>query len=106
MTYCCCTGNADADGTFVYCGFRPAYVLVRGTNVVTNWNVANNKMPEYNVIDLYLAPNEASAESEEAYIDFLSNGFKCRNPTTSLNAAYNYLFYAVAESPFKYANAR
>jgi len=100
------TGNGSSDGTFVYLGFRPAYVLVRGYNVVTNWNVANSKSPAYNVINLYLTPNATFAESEEAYIDFLSNGFKCRNSTTSLSAAYNYLFYAVAESPFKYSNAR
>ena len=99
-------GNNNADGAFVYTGFRPAYVLVRATNVVTNWNVANNKMPEYNVTDLYLTPNTNAAQSEEAFADLLSNGFKFRNTSTSFNAAYNYIFYAVAESPFKYSNAR
>jgi len=100
------TGNASADGAFVYCGFRPAYVLVRATNVVTNWNAANNKMPEYNVTDLYLTPNTTAVQSEEAFADLLSNGFKFRNTSTSFNAAYNYIFYAVAESPQKYSNAR
>jgi hypothetical protein len=63
-------------------------------------------MPEYNVTDLYLAPNTTAAQSEEAFADLLSNGFKFRNTSTSFNAAYNYIFYAVAESPFKTSNAR
>ena len=100
------TGNANADGTFVYCGFRPAYVLVRAINATTNWNVANNKSPAFNVVNLYLTPNTSAAESAEAFADFTANGFKFRNTATSFNAAYDYMFYAIAESPFKTSNAR
>ncbi|MDP6584744.1 MAG: hypothetical protein QF535_08800, partial [Anaerolineales bacterium] len=48
------TGNTNADGAFIYTGFRPAFVLVKCTTAVKNWILMNNKMPEYNVVDEYL----------------------------------------------------
>jgi hypothetical protein len=100
------TGNGSTDGPFVYCGFKPAYVLVKRTDSATSWNVWDNKRNAYNLIDGNLLPDSSSAEITGAACDFLSNGFKLRltgNPNVSGSTQ---IFAAFAEAPFKYANAR
>jgi hypothetical protein len=103
------TGNGNADGTFVYTGFRPAYILYKSTDNVTHWSIHNNKSNPYNVADLELHANEIATEASAAEykIDFLSNGFKQRNTNGTNNGnGYNYIYIAFAEVPFKFANAR
>ena len=101
------TGNGSTDGTFVHCGFRPAYVMVKVTNVTDSWFINDNKRDSYNVVDEQLKANSSDAEATNRGIDFVSNGFKIRDASTSHNASGNtYIFYAVAESPFKNSNAR
>ena len=101
------TGNGSADGPFVHCGFRPAYVMVKVTNVTDSWFINDNKRDSYNVVDEQLKANSSDAEATNRGIDFVSNGFKIRDASTSHNASGNtYIFYAVAESPFKNSNAR
>ena len=102
------TGNGNADGTFVYTGFRPAYILAKDTSSANNWAVVDDARNTYNVSDARLTPNSNVAESTSLNcFDFVSNGFKVRTNDADLNSnTYNYLYYAVAESPFKTANAR
>ena len=112
-------GNSSADGPFVYCGFRPAFLLIK-TNDSYHWAILDSARDTYNVIGgtpgegggLFPSDSQdeypSSTESAWPTVDFLSNGFKVR--TTGLN--YNgsmgteLYFYAVADNPFKYANAR
>ena len=99
------TGNGNADGTFVYLGFRPAFLLVKKSSASgSDWNLHNNKSPGFNVNDNYLAPNEAAAEvTDNTYqiFDFCSNGFKCRGTGTGTNASGETMIYAAfAEAPF------
>jgi hypothetical protein len=102
------TGNGSSDGAFVYTGFRPAFVMFKQTNYAYDWSIIDNKINPYNVADTKLSPHNTNAELTNVAneIDFVSNGFKCRNGHVMLNGSYNYLYLAFAESPFKYSNAR
>jgi len=95
------TGNGNADGTFVYTGFKPAMVIVKVTSTTNNWNIFDNKRSPINDIDKRLFPNLSSAEQTgTASIDFLSNGFKCRNTNDNYNASgATYIYMAFAEQP-------
>ncbi len=107
------TGNDNADGTFVYCGFKPAFVLIK--NTVTSGEgfvMFNNKSDPTNVVGTYLTAYGSTAEQGTAgttssrSMDFTSNGFKLRGNSTEINDGEIHIFYAVAETPFKYSNAR
>jgi hypothetical protein len=102
------TGNNTLDNVMVYTGFRPAFVLIKCLpSATTNWGLFDNKREGYNVDNDQLQANTNIAETTTDFIDIVSNGFKVRNAHSdvgSLNEAY--LYYAVAESPFKYARAR
>ena len=103
------TGNGSADGTFVHCGFRPAYVMVKRTDAARDWITWDNERDGYNVTDTKLSANTSSAEYQNAVvaIDFTSNGFKLRGTDEALNASGGtYIYLAFAESPFKHSNAR
>jgi len=95
------TGNANADGTFVYTGFRPAFILVKdSTGSGNNWFIWDNKRDGYNVVNRYLRPNLSDAEGYYEAIDILSNGFKNRNTSGSANGSQTYIYMAFAENPF------
>ena len=82
------TGNGSSDGTFVYTGFKPAFVLVKNTQQGSdNWFIWDNKRPGYNQTQKYLSPNNNSAEADSSSfaIDTLSNGFKVRASTGAIN---------------------
>lgn len=103
------TGNGSADGPFVYCGFRPAYLMIRRSDSNIDWFVWDSARSTYNVADKVLYPNGSYAEAAgtAVAIDFLSNGFKIRNTDSSQNASGgNYIFAAFATAPFKYSLAR
>lgn len=102
------TGNGSSDGPFVFCGFRPAFVMVKVTNeVTTSWMMRDSKRDPDNPNSAYLFPNSSSQEFTNLDFDFLSNGFKPRNTSNVENASgKNYIFAAFAELPFKYSNAR
>lgn len=99
-------GNVSTNGPFVYCGFRPAYVMIKST-AVGSWGVFDVRRNEYNTADLYNQLQGTAGDSSAATvdIDILSNGFKIRG--TGFNgSAIEYVFMAFAESPFKYSRAR
>mgnify|MGYP003117242457 CR=1 FL=1 len=100
------TGNNNADGTFVYTGFKPAFVLVKPTNYADNWHIIDNKRDTYNTMDSHLFANLNIAEntSSSYNTDFLSNGFKPRNTNSAINGSYNYIYMAFAEAPLVGSN--
>jgi hypothetical protein len=103
------TGNGSVDGPFVYCGFMPRWVLFRQTNAAANWYIFDTARNTVNVVSNTLYPNLSNAETFSAsyYMDYLSNGFKLRNTFAEFNGGTaTYIFMAMAEAPFKYANAR
>ena len=93
-------GNGNADGTFVYTGFKPAFVLYKRTDGSTNWSIFDNKRDSFNEIDAQLNPNLSAAEGTSLRGDFLSNGWKIRATAGSTNASGgNYIYMAFAEHP-------
>jgi hypothetical protein len=102
------TGNGSADGTFVFTGFRPRYVMVKRTDSAVSWIVIDTARNPYNVSNYSLLPNSSAAEvTSSTETDILSNGFKLRTTDVSLNASGGTYIYAVfAENPFKYSLAR
>ena len=100
------TGNGSTDGTFVYTGFRPAFVLFKQTNTSGgHWYIYDNKRGQ-NELDKHLYPNVTSAEATgDNSIDILSNGFKMRSNNGDSNASGGtYIYMAFAEAPFVNSN--
>ena len=101
------TGNGNADGPFVYCGFSPAYVMVKSVSTAHSWWITDTVRNTSNPIGDYLYANLADAEYNAVQMDALSNGFKLRTTGTTLNSSGNeFIYMAFAEQPFKYSNAR
>ena len=102
------TGNGSTDGPFVYTGFRPAFVMIKRTNLARNWVMFDDARDPFNEMKLSLEANVSDAQyTNTNAIDFVSNGFKPRVNTPSWNASGGtYIYMAFAEQPFKYANAR
>ena len=72
------TGNANADGPFVYTGFKPAMVIIKQTTTA-NWFIFDDARDTYNVVEDTLKPSTSDAETDVDTLDFVSNGFKLRN---------------------------
>jgi hypothetical protein len=104
------TGNNSAtDGTFVYLGFKPRFLIIKSTSAGTSWVMVDSSRNTYNLSDTSLYSESANSESTIGTvndIDFLSNGFKLRNNTGFVNASQTYIYAAFAENPFKNALAR
>jgi hypothetical protein len=101
------TGNSSADGPFVYTGFRPAFVMFRNSQAVSDWWIYDTKRNTFNVMNSGLRANLSDAELTYAFIDTLSNGFKLRNTGGDGNRSGESIIYmAFAENPFKNALAR
>ena len=96
------TGNGNADGTFIYTGFKPAWVMAKKTSATEDWSVTDNKRDTFNVMGNKLRPNSSSQESTlNSHIDFLSNGFKWRSTSGEFNSSGGtYIYMAFAENPF------
>lgn len=103
------TGNGSADGPFVFCGFRPRWVMIKRTDVAGNWIILDAARNVSNEANAKLYPNLSNAEDlgAAAAEDFLSNGFKLRATWQDMNQnGATYIFAAFAESPFKNSLAR
>ena len=101
-------GNGNADGAFVYTGFKPAFIMIKyafsgGTG---NWTMYDTKRDGYNVKNDYLYANESNAESGISHIiDIVSNGFKCRANSSDTNTNGGTMIYmAFAEEPLVSSN--
>jgi hypothetical protein len=96
------TGNGSADGTFVYTGFKPAWIMVKETGNVNSWRILDNKRSTFNVVNKVLLANSTNAEgSADHETDFVSNGFKLRSSDTNMNrSGGKFIYMAFAENPF------
>lgn len=95
-------GNGSNDGTFIYTGFKPAFVLNKALSTSGNWHIWDNKRNPFNPVDKNLRPNSTSSESTETALDILSNGFKIRDGASGgwNGSGTTYLYMAFAENPF------
>ena len=97
------TGNGNADGPFVYTGFKPALVIAKRTDGNGNdWRIADNKRDPFNIVDGRIKINSSDAEDSSDQFDFLSNGFKLRTTAGDLNgtSGHTFIYIAFAEHPF------
>ena len=97
-------GNGSTDGTFVYTGFKPAFILFKkSSDSGDNWMMYDHKRPGFNVTDEALHPNSDAVEYDNANanLDILSNGFKLRSTFGWVNQnTHTYIYMAFAENPF------
>ena len=89
------TGNGNNDGTFVYTGFAPAFVITKNTSITDWWGLFDNKRLGYNSSDSprILFPNTSDAESSSKVLDFTSNGFKIKTSNGAVNGSGNTIIY-------------
>jgi len=101
--------NTDNDGPFVYTGFRPRMICIKGADEAYGWYVFDSARNTFNLIDKHVAWNYTNAELTEPTgarkIDFLSNGFKVMADEASINGhSDTYVYMAWGDVPFKYNN--
>ena len=100
------TGNGNADGAFIYTGFKPAFVIIKGSSNTENWHMYDNKRDTFNPTDQALQPNTSSAEfTETNVLDFLSNGFKLRVTGGGHNGSgVSYIYMAFSDQSIVSSN--
>jgi hypothetical protein len=98
------TGNGSADGTFVYTGFKPAFVLIKSSSLSQDWFIHDNKRSTFNVSNTVLLPNTVDLDITDTTvygIDMVSNGFKVRGTHARINqSGSSYIYMAFAENSF------
>ncbi len=94
-------GNGNADGTFVYTGFKPAFVMVKASSTSSyDWVILDNKRDTFNVANESLYANLSNAEATSNDTDFLSNGFKLKSTAAGNNGSgTTYTYMCFAEEP-------
>ena len=93
------TSNNNANGTFVYTGFKPSFIILKNTSSGgTAWHLYDNKRLGYNVDNNYLFPNSDTSEATADQIDILSNGFKLRYVGDNNNGSDNIIYMAFGQS--------
>ena len=98
------TGNGNADGPFVYTGFKPAWVMIKRSSDSGEWAMFDNKRDPHNLTHQVLRANNTAVEEDttnDNEIDILSNGFKARGTGgwTNINGE-TFIYIAFAEHPF------
>jgi len=95
-------GNGSTNGTFVYTGFKPAWVIIKQSSAARDWIMVDNKRNTFNVVNNRLFPNNTDAQNTSVdALDFTSNGFKIRNTNTTVNASGGtYICMCFASNPF------
>jgi hypothetical protein len=99
------TGNGSSDGSFIYTGFKPKFLLIK--KIATGggdrgWLMEDTSRSPYNAAELFLYANSSDAESNSQQIDFLSNGFKIRNNGLVVNdSGVTMIYAAFASNPFR-----
>jgi len=102
-------GNGNANGPFVYLGFKPAFLIYKPIDANDNWEIHDNKRDTINPMETLLYANLSNAEGGPSGItdrlDFLSNGFKILDSGGHINTSGNtYIYMAFAEAPFVNSN--
>jgi len=99
------TGNGNSDGTFVYTGFRPAWILYKNTSTADSWFLHDNKRQGFNDDNELMFADITQGESTVNRIRILSNGFKALDSDKGVNKSGDtYIYWAIAESPFVNSN--
>ena len=97
------TGNGATNGSFVYTGFRPAWVMRKCATAGEQWLIQDTTRTPYNQNDTYLYPSLSNTEATSSQLgfDILSNGFKMRHGDGATNGdGRTYIYAAFADNPF------
>ena len=94
------TGNNNADGVFIYTGFKPAFFMWKRTDHTAGWGMIDSARDPFNEGFKQLGPDDADGDGDYAIGDFLSNGIKMRNTFADTNSVNHYIYMAFAEHPF------
>ena len=101
-------GNGNADGTFVYTGFKPAFIMYKKSSGTGRWTMEDNKRDPFNVATHGLAANGSSAENTGSNywdVDLLSNGFKFRTTEQETNqSGQTFIYMAFGAAPLVGSN--
>ena len=96
------SGNSNADGPFVYTGFKPSVIIIKDKDNAENWFIFDNKRPGYNLNANHLNPNSTTTETTSGAnsLDIVSNGFKMRatNNGINRNGGEGFLYFAIGQS--------
>jgi hypothetical protein len=99
------TGNGSTDGTFVYTGFKPAFVMYKRTDSTSNWGMHDNGRDVDNPVQKGLIANASDVEDTHDFLDFLSNGFKLRSSSINRNASGGtYIYMAFSDQSIVSSN--
>ena len=94
------TGNGSAEGTFAYCGFSPAFIMIKRTDSSGGWMQFDENRLTYNPARYRLRADDNATEDTTTYMDILSNGFNIRVTDSNVNASDGiYIFMAYAKHP-------
>jgi len=92
-------GNGNADGTFIYTGFKPAFVILKSSTSTESWVLVDNKRLGYNPDNNVLKPDTNGTEATDNDVDLLSNGFKVIRNTGYVNdSGQTYIYMAIGQS--------
>jgi len=94
-------GNESTDGTFVYTGFKPAWIMGKRTDSANNWYMFDSTRDTFNVTDKKLRADTNAVENVNSSktIDILSNGFKIKSTDAEFNASGGtYIFMAFGQT--------
>jgi len=94
------TGNGNANGTFIYTGFKPAMVIFKQTSGGNHWYMFDNKRNPFNPKNIMLKADTNGAESTDLQVDFLSNGINYVTSDHNNSNGQTYVYMAFAENPF------
>ncbi|OUW92781.1 MAG: hypothetical protein CBD88_08125, partial [Flavobacteriales bacterium TMED228] len=99
-------GNGNANGSFIYTAFKPAFVIVKRTDNTGHWIMKDWQTPGYNQNDYYLWSDASDAETSASSlgIDFLSNGFKIKGTAGNSNADGGTFIYMAFGQPIVSTN--
>ena len=93
-------GNGNANGSFIFLGFKPAFIMVKSTNTTTEWHMSDNARRPNNPNNSYLSASSSAAENTSNPTDFLSNGFKIKTSNNGWNKSGDtFIYWAFAENP-------
>jgi hypothetical protein len=98
------TGNGSTDGAFIYCGFRPRFIMTKRTDSTGDWLLVDTARDTYNPTGKYLIANSSGAEGSATIYDIVSNGFKLRLTTDPNISGSTVIWAAFADKPFGNTN--
>ena len=99
-------GNGSYDGPFIWCGFKPRWIVLRDLNNPCSWWLLDTARHRGHSTASLLFPDLVQNEylnPDNVEIDILANGFKIRNANTANSVYAGSIFLAFAENPLKYS---